>query len=465
MTPTGTPTQTSSSTSTFSIRATASNTPDPSSLPIPSFVPPPIWAPAGCGSVPVPAYSQRCALGWLNTTVVQVSLPVTGINATALLASANVWDAWASAFARQLAVATGIPPQQLQPVFASRCPPPPLWIGASTYAAYLAAPPVDCVTLEFVEVRSAVLAMGLTARAALYRIACAVGAYVDPSLVGNFLPLPLAANGVTPASYLLAPLWKNAVDATGTPINRFAAGTWRFTATAQQFRGAAPSIIPNQIAFPGRLDGRLLDLPYLTVNSGVRRPGDNPDNVPALKGFLGTFIVLFVAAVAFIVHDRNKVNGAVTRQAVTCLQVMRTHPLRALGLSRTPAGEVELLVTKRGRAGSALAASNAAARSPMAAWEEGAVIVNPIARITALRGGGSSRFAEGASADPSAASTLREGARFGNPLASPLATSRARRQRDASGGDDGSDAEVARGGRGLDESREHSPLLNAPGKE
>lgn len=261
--------------------------------------------------MPVPLYSAPCKQPGLNTTIVQVSLPWTGVNATALLSSANVWDAWSAAVTAQLARHTAIPLSQLSIVFAGQCPAPPLWMGNATADAFRAAPPIDCLTFEFVEVPASARALGLSARAALYRLACSIGASTDPKYAGAFLPQPLSASGITPATHLLGPLWSAARDPRGNEIDRLTVATWKFMYTTNLARGAAPSVIPGQIANLGRFDGRLVDLPYLAYTDGRPNYLYAYDNVPALKGFLGTFIVICIGLVAYIVYKHREVHGAV----------------------------------------------------------------------------------------------------------------------------------------------------------
>jgi len=247
------------------------------------------WAPASCGTLPVPVWRAPCPMGALNVSVVQIFLPMPTLVAANLLMHVNVWDAWSAAVGAQLANWVRIPTTQLYVVGAEPCPPPPSWLGPglfATWASLVAGWNVDCLVVEFVEDQGGVAGAGLTSMAALYRLAAAVGATVNPGRMGDYEVRPLPATGVNPLTYLLSPLW---TQYPGVYVDLLSLATWSFV---QHPKGNwAPTLVPGQPR-PGRFSGRLKDLGGIAAApNGIARPWmvDAWDLIKSLAAFASLF--------------------------------------------------------------------------------------------------------------------------------------------------------------------------------
>jgi hypothetical protein len=356
------------------------------------------WAPLGCGNIAVPAWQDKCLTDGagqpLNTTVVNVFLPLGELNGTFLRAHARVWDAWAGEFGAELAAATGIPRAQLKVTWAGRCPPAPWWLGAGAGGGAN----VDCVTVEFTEEPGAAFALGLIARAAVYRLAAAVGATAPAAYFGAFIPPTLASAGVTPGNALLQPLWTGAGGAPpragrgGAPLDVLA--TASFAVVYAPARRADRFIIGTGPGPLGRNEGRLIDLPGLRASSGLALPAPpfNAGPLTAAAASLGA-----LAGVA----------------ALAAAGLWRA--LRATGAApRPPARRVS--VSRAGSASAALGDPDVIAKSAAAAAARGGLFGSAAGALRAA--GGSARAALGAAA-ARAAPARRLSARQQAPRAQP----------------------------------------------
>jgi hypothetical protein len=248
------------------------------------------WAPASCGTLPVPVWRMPCPLGALNVSVVQVFLPMPTQVAANLLMHVNVWDAWSDAVTQQLAAWVRIPTTQLYVVGAEPCPPPPSWLGAqlfSSWASLVKVYQVDCLVVEFVEEAGALRGAGLTSMAALYRLAAAVGARVSAGRMGDYEVQPLPATGIIPATHLLWPLYTQSPEVGNVDLLSLA--TWNFI----QFPNGnwAPTLVPGQPR-PGRFSGRLKDLGgIVSAPYPIGRPWtvDVYDLIKSLAAFASLF--------------------------------------------------------------------------------------------------------------------------------------------------------------------------------
>jgi hypothetical protein len=378
----------------------------------------------------VPSWQEPCILGAINVSVVQMWLPLPGLNASAMTAYANVYDAWATAFARQLGGATAIPASQLRPVFFGRCPPPPSWLGNAAYD-YAKQFIVDCLSLEFVEEPGAAFALGLTSRAALYRIAAAIGATTNgvntATNFGAWQPSPLSQNGVTPSTHLLTPLWQPqpVQGSNGAPYSVLTGATWRFINVVSASPGgprAAPSIVPGA-RFPGVFDGRFIDMESLVSYRGTFNSVAGPVDIRGYQAALAAFVIFFVAAGAYTAVERYRLGSRASRPQHTwrnqlcillCGRFARTKQ-SAFGAPGTSTAALEL--TDRTKAGarkgsvnsprisildsiSARLAAEAAAASTMPS-----VVVNP---VHALRSQGAGSAAPASWGTASAAASAAE---------------------------------------------------------
>ena len=260
------------------------------------------WAPNGCGNIPVPQWRAPCPLGPINTTVIQLWLPIPTLNASVLMMHANVWDAWSYTFGQQLADWTRIPTSQLYVIGAQQCPPPPLWLG---YALFYAAQAqnVDCVIVEFVEEPGTARGSGLNAMAALYRIAAAIGGVTQLGRMGDYEVKPLPATGMSPLNYLLAALYQQRSDVgmSGPGVDILSTASWQITNFPVS--AFAPSIVPGQ-PLPGRFNGRLRDLGGLfPAPNAIQQPW-LIDPWPIIKSLIAFVVALSAAAVGFFLYRR-----------------------------------------------------------------------------------------------------------------------------------------------------------------
>jgi hypothetical protein len=359
-----------------------------------------IWAPDSCGFIAVPYWTETCTVGntggWVNTTVVNIYVPLPSINASFLLAHSTVWDAWAHEFAVEIAFASGIPAGQFKVTWAGRCPATPTWMGFNPFDA--AGPNVDCATLEFTEEPGAALALGLTARAALYRVAAVIGATAPSYYFGAFIPQTLASAGINPTSALLFPLWVDPrVTPGGAPINVLAIAT--FSVVTWPNRRIDSQLIPGGPSIWGRANGRLIDLPGLRATSGLNMPAP-PFNAGPLTAAVASFVTisgLLGLALAFLWRAYS-LTGKAPRPPARRMSVSRA------GSANEQHGDIEMI---------ARSAALASARVGIIGSTVG-VLKSSLAAVTktmssSLRGGASSSSA-------SSSSSLSGSKAFSNPL-------------------------------------------------
>ena len=161
--------------------------------------------------------------------------------------------------------------------------------------------------VEFVEEPGTLRASGLTAMAALYRLAAAVGGTTQLGRMGDYEVKPLPATGVAPFNYLLAPLYQQPV---GRPaVDLLSVATWAFT--NYPYSAFAPSIVPGQ-PLPGRFTGRLRDLGGLfPAPNAIGQPW-TIDAWNLIKS-LAAFTTLFAAGVVFFLWYRYYTASRVPR--------------------------------------------------------------------------------------------------------------------------------------------------------
>jgi len=371
-TPTGTPTPSNTPSPRSSVTSTPSRTPSQFwfnttlNMTQNATVPPiPVYAPASCGSIPVPVFQEACRLptstvtgltAGANLTVVRITLPLVelaGVNGSALMNSATVFDAWSGAFVAHLTRALGMVLGQILPVGLGRCggsnfvpagqvpgawaritpSPTPMRQFLSPRTGQLqGSGGAVCVAIEFVEDVSVspVLASQL-----LYRLAVILGAGASATQTGGADLRPLQVTGITPGTHLLAPLARLASPA-GTGFASYA-----FLAVADVQSGDPPGLLKQ--AFLSQLPGIAPGF----MPSPVLPPVDA--GVAIVRAALYAFVALFVVA-AFIVFLFLRYRGFSDRAP----RPKRRASGRAIGEPVTPVKIVKIAAeSKSGKSGEA----------------------------------------------------------------------------------------------------------------